>query len=536
VETKESAPAGLSERERKSWVIVTTARNQRLIIAASSAASARGVEVGMPLAQAQAICSDLTHREHNACADAQALTSLARWMMRFSPLVCPTFDDHSIFLDITGCQRVFGGTDRILHQIMRTLRRWRLTARAAIAPTPGAAWAIAQHQGDCPLIKGTVPLRDLPTILSPLPVGALRLDRQCLHALHHLGIVTIAQLLALPRSQLPARFGDQLLLRLDQAPGKIAEPLDFLPYKAPIRAQQDFDFPISNPEPIAAILEKLIARIAADLVRIGHGVRRMEVDFLRPYAPTIHQTIHFSRPTRDAKKILRLIQCSMEGLTNKPAPRSNQIAFNRNADIAAVDSRAYHLFPPAGFIGIILEAALVEPIEDEQLDLLDQEQRTGKIALEDLVERLRVRLGPQGLVRPELVQSHVPERAVREREEEARRHEGIPMDRDKPPARSEKPVELAKPLPPRPLQLCPPIPIRVLAGSLSEGDGRPASFVLAGINRRIVHAVGPERITGQWWQAPARTRDYFDVEDSTGRRFWIFRVIENSRWFLQGEW
>jgi protein ImuB len=501
------------------WAIVATAANQRPIVAANVAAAARGVGPGMTLTQGQAICSSLAHREHDPVRDAKALTALARWMMRFSPLVCPTFDDHSIFLDVTGCGRVFGGLDQILRQVSGTMRRWRLTARSAIAPNPGAAWALAQFGvSNHILVDQTA---DLAAVLAPFPVTALRIDSECATALRHLGIETIGQLAALPRSALPARFGRQLLLRLDQAMGRIPEPLDFLEHQSPIRVREDFEGAISAAESLRAVLEKLIDRVISELTDLGSGARRMEVDFFRPYAPAIHRTIVLSRPTRDGKKILRLIQCAMEGIEKEETRKDGR----------------YWLFPPAGFVGIQLEAAVVERITDEQFHLLEQAQQTGQIELDDLIERLTLRLGPTGLMRPQLVESHVPEKAVRAVPEINRMlqpagkkfpHPSLPARRDI-QGRGKREV--------RPLQLLAvPVPIRVIATLLPEGDGRPASFIHDGIDRSIVHATGPERISGQWWEGQNKTRDYFDVEDVDGRRFWIFRVVETTRWFLQGEW
>ena len=68
-----------------------------------------------------------------------------------------------------------------------------------------------------------------------------------------------------------------------------------------------------------------------------------------------------------------------------------------------------------------------------------------------------------------------------------------------------------------------------------DRDGKPILFTHHGEVHRLAHAVGPERIAGQWWQGHFKTRDYFDVEDEQGKRFWIFRVGETGRWFLHGE-
>lgn len=67
-----------------------------------------------------------------------------------------------------------------------------------------------------------------------------------------------------------------------------------------------------------------------------------------------------------------------------------------------------------------------------------------------------------------------------------------------------------------------------------DRDGAPVAFVLHGQTHRIVHAVGPERIAGAWWSGHDKTRDYFDVEDPTGRRWWLMRICQTGRWFLHG--
>ena len=61
-----------------------------------------------------------------------------------------------------------------------------------------------------------------------------------------------------------------------------------------------------------------------------------------------------------------------------------------------------------------------------------------------------------------------------------------------------------------------------------------SSFTHGGKFFQILKASGPERITGAWWQKRNKTRDYFDVEDGAGQRFWIFKVLETGKWYLHG--
>jgi hypothetical protein len=65
-------------------------------------------------------------------------------------------------------------------------------------------------------------------------------------------------------------------------------------------------------------------------------------------------------------------------------------------------------------------------------------------------------------------------------------------------------------------------------------DGEPVSFTDCGEVHRLDHVRGGERITGQWWNGRWKTRDYFDVLDAAGGRYWVFRVAQTGQWFLHG--
>ncbi len=73
-------------------------------------------------------------------------------------------------------------------------------------------------------------------------------------------------------------------------------------------------------------------------------------------------------------------------------------------------------------------------------------------------------------------------------------------------------------------------------------EGPPARFRWRRGLHRVARAEGPERIAPEWWREPedAETRDYFRVEDETGRRYWLYRQgfygagEAMPRWFMHG--
>ena len=71
---------------------------------------------------------------------------------------------------------------------------------------------------------------------------------------------------------------------------------------------------------------------------------------------------------------------------------------------------------------------------------------------------------------------------------------------------------------------------------------RPSSSGAA-CTHRVARFDGPERIAPEWWadRPGTRLRDYYRIEDQTGRRFWLYRegLAEDGRggpprWFVHG--
>ncbi|MCY1310688.1 Protein ImuB [compost metagenome] len=95
---------------------------------------------------------------------------------------------------------------------------------------------------------------------------------------------------------------------------------------------------------------------------------------------------------------------------------------------------------------------------------------------------------------------------------------------------------------PRPVRLLVhPEPIETMA---LLPDHPPVSFTWRGVRRRVRRADGPERVFGEWWKRDAElvaVRDYFQVEDDAGERYWIYRAGDGEhsetgshQWFLHG--
>jgi protein ImuB len=547
------------------FVITRTVADRQLIVAASSEAKAHGIRCGMTLTQSRALYAAVAHADHDPQRDRQALEALARWMMRFSPVVSCVCDEHSdsLFLDITGCQRVFGSTQNIVTRASQALAQLGIAAQIVVAPTPGAAWALAFAGKEGAIVEHD----QLEAALDPLPPEALRIEDELAGTLRHLGLCTIGQVMRLPREVLPARFGPMLLKRIDQALGRIAEPLVAIKHQEKVQARMDFDGTVGSLEAIWVVFKELIGQVIEQLARRGEGARQVEVELLRAYAPSVKKTILLSRPSRDPVNLFNLFRCALEelelpfqkrkgtkgqrdrGTKWKTAP-FHPLSLCPSVPLSLVSPERHSSFgfrasprrvfriQEDGFCGLRISIPLSQKLTDEQVALLEHEQYAGQAELDRLIERLRVRLGNAAIVQAELVESYVPEEAWENSNDESTqgtkglRDKGTKGKRDRSSTLSLCP---SVPLSLRPLFLLPcPLEVRVMVTPSQDAEGTPAAFTHEGISRRVAHHVGLERIAGRWWTGHDKTRDYFDVADPEGNRFWLFRVLQTGKWYLHG--
>jgi len=464
-------------------------------------AAAAGVRAGLTVAHARALLpvGDAIIMARQPERDQAALQSLARWALRFSPIVAADPPD-GLRLDVAGCERLFGGEGRLLGLIADAVERLGFRTRVAMAPTFASAWAVARFGGaDRPIVGAG----DLRRVLADLPVAALRLEKRVVEALGEVGIERIGHLLDLPRSSLPARFGHELLVRLDKAVGRAVETIDPVRPVSPVVVERVFSGPVTQPEAIEITVRELVAELSGVLEQRECGARRIELRVDRFDAGPLSETLSLSRPSRDAKHLWSLLR-----------PRVESINLGWGVERLCLAA------PQLGRL----------PHEDQAWGWADEAVDDRKLdhAFGELLDTLGNRLGQDRVVRAEPVASHLPERAERK----------TPGEKNTPEKNTPGVISAAEITPgvfDRPsLLLERPEPVEVIA---MTPDGPPSWFRWRGIEQRVTASAGPERLATEWWRGPSpATRDYFKVQDEHGRWLWIYRIVESGRWFVHGLW
>ncbi len=512
----------------KPFALVTSGAHGLLISAVNSCAADAGVSVGARLTDARAALPSLICRAAEPREDDIALLRLARWAGRYGPNRNVEGSD-GLWIDITGVAHLYGGEENLLEDLVQRLTSFGVPSHAALADTFGAAHALARFGiGDA----GTWALAAAGTgraVLASFPVESMRLDAKAVLLLKRLGLRRAGQLYDLPRESLARRFrsrdvAGEVLTRLDQMLGLKQEPRVPLAEPPVLSVRRTFAEPLLSGQAIETIAVALCEDLSALLKEKGRGARSVRLSLYRADGTVAEVAILLRTPSRDGAHLMLLLK-----------EKFDSIDAGFGIDLMVLD---------------VLRAGRVRDVQDG----FSEDDTGADYDPGPLIDRLSNRLGAETITILEPRASHIPER----REVRVQALVSLPLPVSALNKERGSPLTYEPPWPygpygkgPRrpPFVFARPEPISVVA---EIPDGPPARFIWRRVERRVQRAEGPERIAPEWWreiglgqnQKRPRARDYYDIEDETGARYWVFRhglyggaedeSDDPPRWFLHG--
>lgn len=478
-------------------IVVDKVVNALRLVAVDQRAAKAGLYKGMALTDARAQFEKLDIAFASPRQDMVLLEKLADWCDRYTPLVAFDHPD-GLVLDITGCIHLFGDEHCLLEDIHSRLNQHGMVVRSAIANNAAAARAVARYSA------GGVIGKDQEQKLHNLHLACLDMEDDQLAGLKRAGLLNVGEVEVLPRSALTARFGAQLVNRLDTLFGRQNVPVSPRRIVPVCMVERRLAEPLIAMETVELVLQALGDQLFRQLQTRVEGAREIEAAFFRVDGNVRRISIEAGRPLIDTKTLMRLLRERLSTL-------ADPLDAGYGLDI------------------IRLSAVRTERTQALQRSLDNRAQETQAIGT--LVDRLSIRLGNARVLRPVPVDTHIPERAVSLE----------PAARIKPDLSVEWSPDHHPGNPPeRPVRLFNP-PERIDT-TFEMPDAAPARFVWRRVQHIIVMAEGPERIAPEWWRehAGALTRDYYRLEDRSGKRFWVFREGLYERgdpkpsWYLHG--
>ena len=468
------------------FVLAFSDRGRIIITEVSAAAKSKGLYAGMIVADARVVLPEVEVLDDKPELTKKLLYNLAVWCIRYTPTTAIDAPD-GLILDVTGCTHLWGGEENYLRGIISKLKGLGYHVRAAMADTIGTAWAICRYGK----IKAIIKSSEQAEALMTLPAAALRLEPDTVDRLQKLGLHQISSFMNMQRSALRRRFGERMLLRLDQALGNKEEIIEPVIPAEPYSERLPCLEPIQTAKGIEIALEKLLEVLCKRLQKEGKGLRVASFKAYRIDEKIEQVQISTNHPSNNTHHLFKLLQQKIETIE-----------------------------PALGIELFTLEAVKVEDIQPTQRTFWTANSSLESREVSELLDRLESKFGNDIVHRYLPDEHHLPERSVR-LANSLKEQPTTSWQTDK-----QRPIQL---LPvPQAIQVTAPIP-----------DYPPMNFRYNGELHKVIKADACERIESEWWLDGGLHRDYYVVEDEEGKRYWLFRLghyeaDKNPSWFIHG--
>jgi protein ImuB len=410
----------------------------------------------LPEAQAPAMLRRL-------CLSAQRFTSLVSIEM-----------PNALLLDIKASVKLFGSLETLHADIDAAWRRLALPAHTATAPTTlGALWLA--RAGKHVRIEDT---GSLAGALAELPIACTAWHPDHLQTLRSMGVIRMGDLLRLPRAGLARRLGPAAVLDLDIALARQDAPRRAFVPRERFRECCDFETEIETVVYLQKAIEPLIEHCAQFLRERQAGVQALQLRLRHRVMVETRVCVGLASITGERRRL---------------------------ADV--LDEKLHRLELPAPVRGMELRSGALQPLSACSLDAFAGLRGTGRDTVNQLIERLRARLGEAAVYGVICIAEHRPE-AAWQRVHELRSGEvGSAWGEDRAPR-----------------------PVWLLAEPVMLAGAEPYELRQGG----LILEEGPERIESGWWDGKGVTRDYYVARQIRGAKWWVFQERQTKSWYLHG--
>jgi DNA polymerase-4 len=273
-----------------------------VVSSASYAARAYGVRSAMPMSQALRLCPQAVVRpgHHGEYA------SYSKRVMAILSEYTPSLEQISIdeaFLDVTGCEQLFGPVDQLAHKIQR-----RIVDEVGLPSSLGVASNKLVAKVASALAKPSgvivVPAGQEAAFFAPLSIDRLwGIGEVTAQRLHTIGVKSIGQLASLSERQLKQLFGAAAEEMRRRALGMDERPVGPSGRRKSISQERTFPRDIGDIRVLRRVLLKMSEDVATQLRKKGKSARTVVLKMRYPDFRTITRRVTLPQPTDLAQVI-----------------------------------------------------------------------------------------------------------------------------------------------------------------------------------------------------------------------------------------
>ena len=404
--------------------------------------------------------------------DKDALISVAREFAYSIEVI-----EDGILFDVSGLERLIGKPDKVSQKILAVLEQHKIRGSIAVAGTVDTAILLARQTHDGGHAAHS------PDVFQQLPLRDLNIAQDTLNVFNDLGIRSVQDLLAIPRSELVGRYGRQFQDVIDTIEQRGASFITPNVKDSNVAWGFDLDHAVENFEQLIFVLNHGLERLLAEVEHYGFSTEHLDLRFKLKNRTEKSYEIKTSFPTLDRAFWLKLI--NLRGSLDPP-----------EADIVSVKTVAHFTRPRPNQRGLY---AVSRP-EPENLLLT--------------VNKLKKLVGEDNVGVPVLLNQRLSEAFALD-------IDAMPEGRERLNVRADAAIIAFN-------YFHPPIRAEVLVR-----DGRLVYLKTQYFSGHVLEYGGVWRSNSKWWEKPWKTQEWdVEVEDHG-----VYRLCKAGKeWFLTGEY
>ncbi len=461
--------------------LVDDSLRQSVVLVCNALAAENGVEPGIPTVQALARCPLLKVERPSAAAELTAGRILLETALGWVPGVEET-DSGILTLDLA--TQPPAHWNESARQLRERLAATGLETVIGLGETPALARIAAQAALQGGEEVWHLRREDRSALLDHLPIIIAGTGPDLSQRLRLWGIGTLGAFARFRREEIASRLGEEgveLWLRLT---GRLRRPLRFAKLEELFEAHHDFDYEVSEREPLLFLVRRFVESLANRVMRTGRSATAVHLSLSFDDGFCHAKRLPLPEPTLDVEVLFRLASAHLDGIEMKSAVSTVRLRLEPSDPVAS----QRHLFG-AGL--------------------------RNRHRYEETLTRLRRIVGSDHIGSPRRLDSH-----------RVGLFEKAPLLSDL----VEGGVVRGGPPVSGPTLRRYPIGFRTV---VHLRDGRPFRVESPRVNGLVTAARGPWKCGGHWWHRGQQwERSEWDVELLDHG---LFRLVETGRtWVLEG--
>lgn len=300
------------------------------IVQANQHALKLGIQLGMGLGSASALCHELQVHPYQQKLEQQTLTDIAQWLYLVTSDIV-LLPPQGILLKVSDMLCLYGGIEAYWQALSIHLDKLGYQYAFSTGFSPYSAMLLAK--------SATMLISDdkdkLINIIRPYALTQTELAAKQITALQRVGVNTLDDLLSLPMAELARRFDIDLVNYVGRLLGQFKHPVDFYHPPEKFHSYLELLYEIENVQWLERPLKKLLERLELFLTLRNHVAYELTLQLHQRDNQTSY--IHFTSASGDytSKQWLKLCQLTLESIKLEAPVQGLTLAIERGGQLDA---------------------------------------------------------------------------------------------------------------------------------------------------------------------------------------------------------